>query len=390
MLEWPPEMTKLKSTPEEELKYWAAFSRIPGIGRVRFRAILDRFGRLSDAWHAGASDLRAAGLEPHIVRTIASERPKIDPDADLEGLARQNVRALTWDDADYPALLKEIDDPPPVLYMRGELTPSDEWAVSVVGTRRPTPYGRQVAEEISYQLASSRICIVSGLARGVDAIAHRAALQAGGRTVGVLACGLDTTYPPEHAKLAREIAESGALVSEYPLGVLPRGDYFPRRNRIMSGMSLGVLIVEGDVKSGAMITAKFATEQNREVFAVPGSIFSPQSRGTNDLIQDGAKLVRSVDDVLEELNLTMAPQQIEMKELIPATDTEAGLLRHISKEPVHIDEVCRESGLPASTVSSILAMMELKGLVRQMGPMAYIAAREPRSGYGGTEFGKEK
>ena len=377
----PPEMPKPTATPPEELKYWTAFSRIPGIGRVRFSAILQRFGRLSEAWHAGASDLRAAGLEAHVVRKIASERPKIDPDADLEGLAKHDVRALTWDDDAYPALLKEIDDPPPVLYVRGELQPSDEWAVSVVGTRRPTPYGRQAAEEISYQLASNRICVVSGLARGVDGIAHRAALQAGGRTIAVLACGLDIVYPPEHAKLSREIAENGALVSEYPLGIQPRGDYFPRRNRIMSGMSLGVLVVEGDPKSGAMITAKFATEQNREVFAVPGSIFSPQSRGTNDLIQDGAKLVRKVDDVLEELNLTQAPQQMEMKELIPATDTEADLLRHITKEPVHIDEVCRESGLPVSTVSSILAMMELKGLVRQMGPMAYISARESRGTY---------
>jgi DNA processing protein len=196
-----------------------------------------------------------------------------------------------------------------------------------------------------------------------------------------MACGLDMVYPPEHAKLAREITENGAVLSEQPLGTQPRGDYFPRRNRILSGLSLGVLVVEGDIKSGAMITAKMALDQNREVFAVPGSIFSPQSRGTNELIKSGAKLVASVDDILDELNLTAVPQQVELQEALPATDTEADLLRHISKEPVHIDEVCRESGLPASTVSSLLAMMELKGLIRDVGSRAYVRAREQRVPY---------
>lgn len=370
-------MTSPQPDSSGETKYWAAFNRVPGVGRVRYLAILKRFGRLSDAWRAGPAGLKAAGLDDRIVRLITAGRPEIDPDAEMERLEQAGVRALTWDDPAYPPRLKETDDPPPVLYVRGELREADEWSVSVVGTRRPTPYGRQVAEEFSHQLASNRICVVSGLARGVDAIAHRAALQAGGRTIAVMACGLDIVYPPEHAKLAREIIENGALVSDYPLGTQPRGDYFPRRNRIMSGMSLGVLVVEGDLKSGALITSRLAVEQNREVFAVPGSIFSPQSRGTNAIIQRGeAKLVLCVEDVLEELNLTMAPQQIEMTELMPATDTEAGILRHISKEPVHIDEVCRQSGLPVSTVSSLLAMMELKGLVRQMGPMAYVRTRE--------------
>lgn len=369
-------MTAPQSSGPDETKYWVAFNRIAGIGRVRYLALLGRFGRLADAWVAGAGDLRAAGLDDRIVRTIVSERPKIDPNAEMERLQRAGVRALRWDEEGYPPRLREIDDPPPVLYVRGELRETDEWAISVVGTRRPTPYGRQVAEEMSTQLASNRICVVSGLARGVDAIAHRAALQAGGRTIAVVACGLDIVYPPEHARLALEIVESGALVSDYPLGTQPRGDYFPRRNRILSGMSLGVLVVEGDLKSGALITARFAVEQNREVFAIPGSIFSPQSRGANAIIQRGeAKLVQRVEDILEELNLTMVPQQLEMTELVPATDTEAHVLRHIRKEPVHIDELCRQSGLPISTVSSLLAMMELKGLVRQMGPMAYVRTR---------------
>ncbi len=371
-------------TAAEELKYWVAFNRIPGIGRVRCSLLLSHFGTLERAWQAEPGELREAGMDAKLVRHIAAQRPEIDPDGELARLQEHRIRPLTWDDPAYPARLKEIYDPPPVLYVRGELLEGDEWAVSVVGTRRPTPYGRQVAEEIAFALAGHRICVVSGLARGIDAIAHRAALEAGGRTLAVLACGLDMVYPPEHAKLAREIMDRGALVSDYPLGTQPRGDYFPRRNRIMSGLSLGVLVVEGDVKSGAMITARLALEQNREVFAVPGSIFSPQSRGTNSLIQEGAKLVQRVEDVLEELNLTMVPQQMEMKELIPATDTEAALLRHISKEPVHIDDVCRQSGLPVSTVSSVLAMLELKGLVRQMGPMAYVRAREAQAAYGGN------
>jgi len=363
-------------TPPSELKYWIALNRIPGIGRVRCQSLLSAFGSLAAAWTAGAADLRSAGVDSRAARLIIAERAKIDPDDEMGQVEKQGVQALTWPDPLYPAALKETDDPPPVLYVRGDIAAAHDFAVAVVGTRRPTPYGRQVAEEMSYQLAANRICVVSGLARGVDAIAHRAALQAGGKTVAVMACGLDMVYPPEHAKLAREIAENGAVLSEQPLGTQPRGDYFPRRNRILSGLSLGVLVVEGDVKSGAMITAKMALEQNREVFAVPGSIFSPQSRGTNDLIQkSGAKLVTCVGDIMEELNLTAAPQQMELKEALPATDTEADLLRHITKDPVHIDEVCRGSGLPASTVSSLLAMMELKGLIREVGGKAYVRAR---------------
>jgi DNA processing protein len=263
-----------------------------------------------------------------------------------------------------------------VLFVKGALLPSDEWAVAVVGTRRVTVYGRQVAEEMARGLALNRVTVVSGLARGVDAIAHRAAMQAGGRTLAVLASGLDVIYPPEHKRLAGEIVERGALISDYPLGTQPKADYFPRRNRILSGLSLGVLVVEGDIKSGALITARQALEQNREVFAVPGPIYSPGSRGTNKLIQDGeAKLTLEVQDVLAELNLSMASHQIEMAELVPADETESVLLRHLGAEPVHVDEVRRECGLPIATVTSALAMLELKGLVRQVGRMNYVRVR---------------
>ncbi|MEE8419621.1 MAG: DNA-processing protein DprA, partial [Dehalococcoidales bacterium] len=230
-------------------------------------------------------------------------------------------------------------------------------------------------------LARNNITVVSGLAKGIDSVAHHSTLEAGGRTLAIFASGLDTVYPGENADLARRIMENGALISEYPLGTKPRADNFPRRNRIMSGLSLGVLVIEAGESSGAIITANMALEQNREVFAVPGSILSPVSKGTNQLIQDGAKLVRSYKDILEELNLTAVAQQIEMKVVIPPSDTEALLLGQLGAEPTHIDEVCRLSGLPASTVSSTLAMMELKGQVKQVGGMNYSLAREMREEY---------
>ena len=360
-----------------QLKYWVAFGRLPRIGRVRVSLLERHFGTLEAAWDASAGELRAAGLDGATINAILAERPKVSPEAEMEALARHGVRALTWHDEAYPTKLREIDDRPPVLYVRGQLTPADEWAVAVVGTRRATVYGRQAAQEFAAGLARNRVTVVSGLARGIDSIAHRAALEAGGRSIGVLACGLDLVYPPEHLRLAREIAENGALISDYPLGTQPRSEYFPRRNRIMSGISLGVLVVEGDVGSGALITAREALDQNRDVFAVPGSIYSPASRGTNKLVQEGeAKPVMGVQDVLEELNLTMVPVQMEMRVTVPADETERLLLRHLSNQPTHIDEVRRESGLSIAAVSSALAMLELRGMVRQVGRMNYVRVRE--------------
>ena len=366
---------------EVERKYWIAFSKVARVGRVRVSQLEEHFGQLERAWRATAGELKAAGLDTATVSACIAARDTIDPDAEIERLAQQGVAALTWHDDAYPRQLREVYDRPPVLYVRGTLQPADEWAVAVVGTRRVSVYGRQVADEMARGLASNRVTVVSGLARGVDAIAHRAALEAGGRTIAVLACGLDLVYPPEHKRLAEQIAEQGALISDYGLGTQPRSEFFPRRNRILSGVSLGVLVVEGDVKSGALITARQALEQNREVFAVPGSIYSPNSRGTNKLIQDGeAKLTLTVEDVLAELNLSMASHQIEMTEILPADETESVVLRFLTAEPAHIDDLRRESGLPVAAVTSALAMLELKGLVRQVGRMNYVRAREVAAG----------
>jgi DNA processing protein len=359
-----------------ELQYWVAFGRVPQIGRARFSLLESHFGSLEDAWKASPAALQSAGLTGPALSALLAARDGISPEAEVDKLDQLGVAALTWNDDRYPSRLKEIFDRPPVLYVRGQLTANDEWAVSLVGTRRATAYGRQAAEELATGLAANGITVVSGLARGIDSIGHKAALAAGGRTVAALACGLDMVYPPENLRLAQEMMERGALVSDYPIGTQPKSEYFPRRNRIMVGMSLGVLVVEGDLKSGALITARQAIDENREVFAVPGSIYSPTYRGTNWMIQHGqAKLVTRVEDVLEELNLTMAGHQMEAKELLPADETEASLLRLLSAEPIHIDDVRRESKLAIEVVSSALALLELKGMVRQVGNMSYVRAR---------------
>lgn len=364
-----------------ELKYWVGFSKIPGIGRVKISQLLEHFATLAVAWDAPAVELKKAGLDSKSVASIVNLRSKVILDAEIDNLNKYKVKAITCNSPEYPQRLKEIHDYPPIIYIRGALLPEDECCVAVVGTRRATAYGRQVTEEIVTDLSKSKITIVSGLAKGIDSIAHRAALDAGGRTIAIFASGLDTVYPAENARLAREVMERGALISEYPLGTRPKADNFPRRNRILSGISLGVLVVEAGEKSGALITAEQALQQNREVFAIPGSILSPTSKGTNSLLQQGAKLVRNYVDILEELNLAMVTQQLEMKELLPADKTESLLLKRLGAEPTHIDEICRQSGLAAALVGSTLAMMELKGMVKQVGGLNYVLAREMREEY---------
>ena len=366
---------------ENELKYWVGFSKMPGIGRVKTSQLLEHFNTLEHAWKAPIGELKKSGLDSKTVENIVNLRTRIAPDEEMDSLKKYKIKVLTCDSLTYPQRLKEIYDYPPVLYIRGNLLPQDECCLAVVGTRRATVYGRQVTEEIVSDLARNGITIVSGLARGIDSVAHRAALEVGARTMAVFACGLDIVYPAENAKLAREIMEHGALISEYPLGTKPKADNFPRRNRIMSGLSLGVLVIEAGESSGALITANQALEQNREVFAVPGSILSPASRGTNHLIQEGAKLVRNYVDILEELNLTIMAQQLEMKELLPVDEAESLLLKQLSREPIHIDDICRQSGLATALVGSALTMMELKGMVKQVGGMNYVLAREMKEGH---------
>lgn len=365
----------------KDLRYWIGLNRVLGIGPAKLRALLDHFGDLETAWHADASDLREAGLDRRALEYLLAARAAMDLDAEVARVQRLGARVITWDDADYPPQLKSIAAPPPLLYVKGAFAPADEWAIAVVGTRKATAYGRDVTRSLVGDLARSGVTIVSGLARGIDGAAHQAALDAGGRTIAVLGHGIDYIYPPEHRKLAEQIVEHGALVTDYTVGTGPEGKNFPPRNRIISGLSLGVLVVEGEETSGAGITASFAIEQGREVFAVPGNILQRSSRLPNKLIQEGALAVLKVDDLLEALNLTMVAQHTEARQVIPADATEAKLLTLLSAEPVHIDDIRRQTGLPIAQVSSTLALMELKGMVRQVGGMNYVIAREPGGTY---------
>jgi len=360
-----------------DVKYWVGFNIVPGIGPARLQRLLDHFGDAESAWHAAPLELARAGLDRKSLQNLLAMRGKLDLDAEMRRIEDAGAHVLTLQDENYPRLLRQIHLPPPVLYVRGSCLPEDEWAIAVVGTRRAKAYGREVTRYLAGGLARNGITVVSGMARGIDSQAHRTALEAGGRTIAVLGSGIDIIYPHENVDLAQDIVNRGALMTEYPLGTKPDRRNFPPRNRIISGLTLGTLVTQAGEGSGALITAYFALEQGREVFAVPGSLLDRGSSGTNRLIQQGeAKLVLNVEDILEELNLTMVSQQAEVRAVVPENQTEALLLKHLSEEPVHVDELGRASGLPIAQVSGTLALMELKGLVRQTGAMNYVLARE--------------
>lgn len=380
----------------DELKYWVALSTIPQLGTVRFRRLESYFGNLEHAWRAGASQLRDAGLDSRTAQDVVGARQQVDPDDSMASLARAGVSATNWKCADYPPRLKQISDPPPVLYYAGTIEPEDECSVAIVGTRNPTAYGKEAAAVLGRDLGAAGITVVSGLALGIDGVAHRAALESGGRTIAVVAGGLDSVYPKEHAGLFRQIKERGAVVSEHGLGVRPDARNFPRRNRLISGMTLGTVVVEAAEGSGTRWTVQQALEQDREVFCVPGSIFSPASQFTNRMIKEGAKLVADYTDVLEELNLPdvvghtegikhrqdalKLGETAESAESMDNSDEaledldegEAALLARVSGEPVHVDDLCRQSGIPISSITSMLTLLELKGKVAQVGSMHYI------------------
>ncbi|NPV77029.1 MAG: DNA-protecting protein DprA [Anaerolineae bacterium] len=363
--------------------YWVGFNLVKGIGAVRLRAILEYFGDLETAWSAPLSAFAEVGLPANVLENLNQIRHDIKLEKVWEKIQSQGIQVKTWEDDDYPRRLREIDNAPPVLYLRGCVDVRDEWGIAVVGTRQVTAYGRQVAEELASFLARNGVTIVSGLARGVDAISHQAALRAGGRTLAVLGSGIDIIYPPEHRRLAEEIVHQGALLSDYSPGTIPDSINFPPRNRIISGLSVAVVIVEAGERSGALITATFAAEQGRDVFAVPGTIYALQSKGTNRLIQQGARPLLRVQDVLDVLNLQQVQEYKAARLTFPVDAIEAALLEILGSEPLYIDEIQNRSGLSIDKVSATLAMMELKGLVHQVGGMNYTAIREAGSEYQG-------
>lgn len=361
--------------------YWVGFNLVKGIGAVRLQSLISQFGSPEKAWLTEADELRGAGLSPKIVERLLQIRQGTNLQTLYEELLKRGIQVLTWEDENYPARLKEIEQPPPVLYLRGELLEEDFWAVAVVGTRQITPYGRQITEDVASLLAANGITVVSGLARGVDAVAHTAALKAGGRTLAVLGSGVDQIYPSEHQALAEKAMQRGAIISDYPPGTPPESANFPPRNRIISGLSVATIVIEAGVTSGALITAEFAAEQGREVFAVPGNILAPQSKGTNRLIANGAHPLLDARDVLDVLNLTRVHQQRAARKALPSDDTEAQILNTLGEEPLHVDEIRQRSSLPIEKVTAALVMMELKGMVRQVGGLNYVAVREVQSEY---------
>ncbi len=354
-------------------KYWLGFSLVPEIGAKRLALLYSWFGELDKAWSASESQLNQSGLEHQPIANLLNARKTLDLDAEMAKVEKAGAWLVTLADDMYPAQLKKLPDAPPVLYIKGTLIPDDERALAIVGTRKATTYGRDAAHHFAKALASNQVTVVSGLAQGIDVAAHRGALDGAGRTFAVLGTGIDRIYPREHLKMAQEISHHGAIISEFPIGTPPEARNFPRRNRIISGLSLGVLIVEAPEKSGAMITATMATEQGRDVFAVPGNIFSAANRGTNRLIQDGAKLIMDVSDILDELNIVHhnVRTRVVTEQIAPANENEIKVLDYLSADPIHIDDLVRMSGLSVPIVSSTLTILELKGLARSTGYMQY-------------------
>jgi DNA processing protein len=313
--------------------------------------------------------LEIEGLGEKVAREIQRGPLEKVVERELSLLKEAGGKMITLRDEDYPMRLKDIYDPPALLYVRGELRREDELAIAIVGSRKTSPYGRWFTEKIGQDLARHGVTVVSGMARGIDSVAHMGALQGGGRTIAVLGCGVDVIYPSENRNLFHQIIEHGAVLSEFPMGSPPEGGHFPRRNRIISGLSIGVVIVQASAESGSLITAGYALEQGREVFAVPGNVGAEGSRGTNQLIKEGAKLVESTEDILEEI----LPQWKREKGTLPKAEApvpdlseeEKVLYRLLGESPLHIDAIIRESQLDPGRVSSLLLNLELKELVSQ-------------------------
>ncbi|MGE5585407.1 MAG: DNA-processing protein DprA [Bacillota bacterium] len=352
----------------DERECTIALNMVSTIGGARLASLIQCFGSAREALLAREDALlRVEGIGPVTVQRIAEVRDGRLLRDELQRADGLGVNIVTTSDPGYPERLLNIDHPPPVLYVKGEILPRDGLAIAVVGARRATRYGREVARLVAGEAAGAGFTIVSGMARGVDSAAHRGALDTGGRTIAVLGCGVDVVYPPENEKLAEEIAGNGALVSERCLGTRPYGQNFPARNRIISGLSLGVVVVEARETSGALITAKFALEQGRDVFAVPGDIRSPLSRGTHQLIRDGARLVEGIGDILEELGMenVAAPETHGTREesSLRLSARERRVLAALDFSPASADDIVDETGLGPRDVAVALAGLEVRGLV---------------------------
>ena len=362
---------------EQELKYWLAWNAIPEIGPKRFYKLLKEFGSAENAWTENTKNiLKLLRLNTNISQRVLEKKKIIIPERQYDLLGKEQVKVITIQDNLYPGNLKTIHLPPPILYYKGTLLEEDKNSISIVGSRKATYYGKMVAEKFSKKLSLAGLTIISGLARGIDSMAHKGALSVNGRTIAILGCGIDIIYPPENRKLAREVEESGAVITEFPLFTLPERQNFPRRNRIISGFSLGTLVVEAAERSGALITTDFALEQGREVFAIPGNINSSLSEGTHNLIKQGAKLVNNCHDILEEIPFVMSQKMEEKKEPSHSINLPEGdlmIYNLLSKQKTtQIDEIIQKSKLSANKVSTIMLNLELKDLVKELEGKNYI------------------
>jgi DNA processing protein len=341
---------------------------VPGVGPQRIRALVGRFGSAKTVLEADRHSLRQVeNIDEKTANAILNERDAAFADRQLQSADKNGVQLVAYWDDDYPEALKAIHDPPVLLFVKGNRFSENHPTIAVVGTRTPSTYGRTMAEKFAVDLVQAGAAVASGMARGVDTGAHRGAIKAGGPTWAVLGCCVDVVYPPENKKLYQDIVESGAVVSEFPMNTPPDPGHFPRRNRIISGLSLGTLVIEAGEKSGALITAYMALEQNREVFALPGNVTSPKSRGTNRLIQEGAKLVTCLEDIASELPaLAGKSGKPEVKVLESLTLREKTLWETLSDEPRHVDEIANGIGITTSEALAILLSLELKSCARQL------------------------
>ncbi|MGH7824486.1 MAG: DNA-processing protein DprA [Candidatus Binatia bacterium] len=358
---------------------WVALSRVKGLGCVSFKRLASHFATPTDAFSASASELaRIEGLDKDIIASLASFSGWNEAREEVGRVRQAGVTIVPFTDPLYPARLRAIADPPPILYLKGSFRTEEEKAVAVVGSRSASEYGRRIARDLSRGLVALGFTVVSGMARGIDGTAHETALDAGGRTIAVLGSGVDRAYPPEHERLYHRICEQGAVVSEFPLGTRPVAFNFPARNRLIAGLSLGVVVVEATEKSGSLITAALAAEQGREVFAVPGEVGSSRSRGAHRLIRQGAKLIERVEDIVEEI----APQLIG-SEGFAAKPPERALPPHatgearrifglLTERPLQIDEIIQTSGLSPARAAEILLELELGGFLRQLPGKRYV------------------
>lgn len=360
-----------------ETSYCFGLSLVPALGPVRLQLLYEHFGAYQAIWEAPVNALRSAGASENLAHAIDQKRRSINIQSEYNKVRQAGATLITLADDIYPTLLKRIPNPPIALYVKGDFSPDDDLALGIVGTRKATRYGHDVTFDIAKSLATNHVTIVSGMAQGIDSAAHEGAIAGGGRTIAVLGTGIDRIYPSTNKQLSKKIIANGALVTEFPLGTPPLGSNFPTRNRLISGLSLGVLITEAPINSGALITVDAALEQGRDVFAVPSNIYNRTGSGCNKLIQDGAKLITGAEDIMAELELHYERTTVttQAEQLVPDNDTEAQIFNYLSADPVHVDQIIRLSGLAPEVVTSTLTIMELKGLAQTAGAMQYCRAR---------------